>query len=145
MLFIAITGIGMSVAGLTWQYQMRAEKEKQLLFVGGQYRAAITSFYASTPGDVKVYPTSLDDLLLDKRMPNVKRHLRQIYIDPMTEKADWGLVLQKGRIVGIFSSSTLRPLKHNGFNDSDDRFTGAKSYQEWIFGQTEGNKSYMKI
>lgn len=133
LLFIAITGVGLSVAGISWQYRVRAENEKQLLFVGSEFRNAINSYYSSTPGNVKVYPASLNDLLLDKRMPNIKRHLRKIYTDPMTGKADWGFVSQLGRIVGIHSLSKLVPYKQKGFNLADEKLAGAKSYQEWIF------------
>ena len=143
LLFIAIIGIGLSVAGLSWQYQVRTDKELQLLFVGGQFRAAINNYYESTPSASKVYPLSLNDLLLDKRMPNIKRNLRQIYLDPMTGNADWGLVTQQGRIVGIYSSSTLKPIKNKGFSVADAKFSVAASYQDWIFGQVDGSKSVM--
>lgn len=141
LLFIAITGVGLSVAGVSWQYQVRAEKEKQLLFVGAEFRNAINSYYASTPDAAKVYPLSLNDLLLDNRLPNIKRHLRKIYIDPMTGKSDWGLVTHQGRIVGIYSRSTLAPYKQKGFNAAEAKFSGAKTYREWIFGQVEAVKS----
>ena len=134
LLFIAITGVGLSMAGMSWQYQVRAEKEKQLLFVGAEFRNAINSYYASTPDAAKVYPVSLNDLLLDKRIQNIKRHLRKIYLDPMTGKANWGIVTQQGRIVGIYSRSTLVPYKQKGFNVADAKLTGPKSYREWIFG-----------
>jgi type II secretory pathway pseudopilin PulG len=133
LLFIAITGIGLSVAGMSWQYQVRAEKEKQLLFVGAEFRNAINSYYSSTTDTVKVYPASLDDLLLDKRMPTIKRHLRKIYLDPMTGKADWGFETKQGRILGIYSRSSLVPYKQKGFNVVDVKLVGAKSYREWIF------------
>jgi type II secretory pathway pseudopilin PulG len=133
LLFIAITGIGLSVAGMSWQYQVRAEKEKQLLFVGAEFRNAIDSYYASTLDASKVYPISLNDLLLDKRMPTIKRHLRKIYLDPITGKADWGLVTQQGRIVAIFSKSTLAPFKRNGFNEGNANFVGLRHYKDWIF------------
>ena len=143
LIFIAITGIGLSVAGMSWQYQVRAEKEKQLLFVGAEFRNAINSYYSSTTDTVKVYPASLDDLLLDKRMPNIKRHLRKIYLDPMTGKADWGIVSQQGRILGIYSLSKLVPYKQKGFNVVDAKLAGAKSYREWIFTgiPNDNNKS----
>ena len=141
LLFIAITGIGLSVAGMSWQYQFRAEKEKQLLFVGAEFTNAINSYFASTPDAAKVYPANLNDLLLDKRMPNIKRHLRKIYLDPMTGKSDWGVVRQQGRIVGIYSRSTLAPYKQKGFNAAQAKLAGAKSYKDWIFGQAEGDKS----
>ena len=140
LLFIAITGIGLSVAGMSWQYQVRAEKEKQLLFVGAEFRNALNSYYASTSDVIKVYPVSLNDLLLDKRMPNIKRHLRKIYLDPMTGKADWGFVTQQGYIVGVYSRSSLAPYKQKGFNVAEAKLAGAKSYKDWIFGKSEGVK-----
>jgi len=140
LLFIAITGVGLSLAGISWQYEVRTEKEKQLLFVGTEFRNAINSYYASTPDAAKVYPLSLNDLLIDKRTPNVKRHLRKIYLDPMTGKADWGLVTQQGRIIGIYSCSKLQPYKQGGFNAAEVKFTGSTSYKDWIFGRDDGDK-----
>ena len=145
LLFIAINGICLSVAGMSWQYQVRAEKEKQLLFVGAAFRNAINNYYASTPDAAKTYPASLDDLLLDKRMPNIKRHLRKVYLDPMTGKADWGFVTQQGRIVGVYSQSILSPLKKAGFDLTDAGLNGAKSYQDWIFGSITSNNQKTKV
>ena len=141
LLLIAIIGIGLSVAGMTWQIQIRAEKEKQLLFVGAEFRNAINSYYVSTPEAAKVYPANLNDLLLDKRIPSIKRHLRKIYLDPMTGKADWNFVREQGRIVGIYSRSSLAPFKQKGFNAADARFSGALSYSDWKFGKAEEVKS----
>jgi type II secretory pathway pseudopilin PulG len=141
LLFIAITGVGLSVAGMSWQYQVRAEKEKQLLFVGAEFRNAINSYYESSPNAAKVYPASLNDLLLDKRMPNIKRHLRKVYLDPMTGKSDWGFEIQQGRIVGIYSQSTLAPYKQRGFNVEEEKLVGAKTYKDWIFGRNGSAES----
>jgi hypothetical protein len=66
-------------------------------------------------------------------MPNIKRHLRKIYLDPMTGKADWGLVKIQGRITGIYSTSTLVPFKQKGFNVADASFSGLRRYREWVF------------
>lgn len=145
LLFIAITGIVLSVAGMCWQYQVRAEKEKQLLFVGAEFRNAIDSYYASTPDVSKVYPTSLNDLLLDKRLPTIKRHLRKIYPDPMTGKTDWRFVTQQGRIVGIYSQSKLTPFKKRGFDLADAGFSGSKSYHDWVFKFSDEEKSKIKL
>lgn len=139
LLFITITGIGLSVAGMSWQYQVRAEKEKQLLFVGAEFRNAINSYYASTPNAMKAYPSSLNDLLLDKRMPTIKRHLRKIYLDPITGKADWGYETKQGRIVGIYSQSKLNPLKKGGFDLVDAGLSNSRSYNEWIFTSNVAN------
>ena len=145
LLFIAITGIGLSAAGMTWQYQIQSEKEKQLLFVGNALRVALKSYYDSSPSDNKSYPAKLDDLLLDKRVPNVKRHLRQLYTDPVTGSSVWGLVKQQGRIVGIYSLSNIKPLKHSGFAAVDESFAGARTYRDWVFGQQVGDATSVPL
>ena len=145
LLLIAITGFGLSVAGISWRYQVRSEKEQELLFVGEQFRSAINSYYASTPDAKKVYPLSLKDLLLDNRVPNIKRHLRKIYPDPITGKAEWGLLKQQGRIVGVYSLSTLAPFKHKGFNVADGEFVDAKSYKDWMFASVKVDKGLMDL
>jgi hypothetical protein len=58
----------------------------------------------------------------------------------MTGKLDWGLVIQQGRIVGIYSRSNLVPYKQQGFNKADAKMVGVKSYQEWVFGYGESNE-----
>ncbi|MFA6180012.1 MAG: type II secretion system protein [Candidatus Methylopumilus sp.] len=135
LLFIAIAGIGLSAVGMTWHSQVKAENEQQLLFVGTQFRNALNSYYESTPVATKTYPLTLQDLLRDKRFPNVKRHLRQIYTDPMTGNTEWGINRAQGRIVGIYSLSTQKPFKLSGFTNENQSFNYAKSYREWIFGQ----------
>ena len=143
LLLIAIAGISLSAAGMSWQYQVKSEKERQLLFAGRQLSNAIKSYFESSNSAVKVYPQTLNELLLDKRAPNIKRHLRQIYPDPMTGKPYWGLIKQQGRIVGVYSSSQAKPIKRAGFNLSESDFTSARSYQDWIFGQVDGTRSVM--
>jgi len=135
LLVISIAGIAMAAAGMTWHYKLRAEKERQLLFVGKQFNNAITSYYDATPADTKQYPRSLDDLLLDRRFPKIKRHLRQLYSDPITGSNDWGLVRQGQRIVGVYSLSKQKPFKLAGFDPVNQGFSGAASYQDWVFGQ----------
>jgi hypothetical protein len=109
--------------------------------VGAEFRNAINSYYASSPDAAKVYPVSLNDLLLDKRMPNIKRHLRKIYLDPMTGKADWELVTLQGRIIGVNSRSNLTPYKQRGYNAANAQFADAKSYKDWIFNSNIADQS----
>jgi type II secretory pathway pseudopilin PulG len=135
LLMIAIAGIGMAAVGMRWHQQLRVEKEKQLLFVGHQYRAAIASYQAVNPSGINMYPASLDDLLLDKRYPGIKRHLRKRYDDPITGSAEWGMIKQQGRIIGIYSLSRDKPIKQAGFASDDRGFKGAASYRKWVFGQ----------
>ena len=128
---IAIIGIGISAVGqVSHSLQMR-EKERELLFVGDQFRKAIASYKSVPPG---IYPQSLDDLLLDKRFPNVRRHLRRIYVDPMTGSKQWGLVDIPGRgIAGVFSLSDETPLKTQNFPVLYKAFEGKTKYSEWRF------------
>jgi len=84
--------------------------------------------------DPRGYPASLEDLLKDERFPGIRRHLRKVFVDPMTGKAEWGLVQVSGRIVGIHSLSTAVPIKQAGFEGDEQAFTGAQSHAEWIFG-----------
>ncbi len=135
MMFIAIAGIGLSAAGMAWHYKVKNEKEQQLMFVGGEYKRALLSYYNASPSGIKQYPVNLSDLLKDNRFPGLKRHLRKIYPDPMTGKTEWGLNKSQGRIVGIYSLSKDKPFKVAGFDQEYEAFNGAKSYQDWVFGQ----------
>jgi type II secretory pathway pseudopilin PulG len=112
----------------------RREREQTLLHVGHEFRQALRRYQAARPGvPGGQYPVKLDDLIVDSRHPNTVRHLRRIYLDPITNKPEWGLIRQGGRIVGVHSLSTLAPIKQSGFDPEDDAFKQAKSYREWVF------------
>lgn len=86
---VVLAGIMMAGTGQMWQAKSQREKETELLFIGEEFRKAIMSYHNS---GTKQYPSSLEDLLKDDRSPNIKRHLRKIYVDPMTGTAEWGIV-----------------------------------------------------
>lgn len=135
LIFIALMGIGLALAGQVWHTSMQREKEKELLFVGDQFRTAITKYYEGSPGGVKKFPKSLEDLLDDRRYPATKRHLRKIYRDPVTDEARWGLVESPtGGIMGVHSLSKRAPRKIAGFRVRDEAFNDATSYADWKFG-----------
>jgi type II secretory pathway pseudopilin PulG len=130
LLFVAVAGMGLAAVATVWHTGVMREKEAQLLFVGDQFRRAIDSYYALGP---KQLPASLDDLVADKRFPHTVRHLRRIYFDPMTGKADWGLVMVGDRIAGVYSSALGEPLKRAGFDARYAQFETAEAYQGWVF------------
>lgn len=134
MLFIIVViGISLGVAGEVWSTSAKRHREMELLFRGEQFSAAIGSYYRQSPG-VKRYPKELADLLEDNRFPGVKRHLRKIYIDPMTGKADWQLITEKdGSIRGVRSSSLEEPMKKDEFPLKLADFKDAESYGKWEF------------
>jgi len=127
---IAIMGTVLGATMEVWHTAMQREKERELLFIGNQFRQALGSYYHAGNS----YPLKLEDLLKDPRQPQLRRHLRKIYHDPMTGKAEWGLLLgAHGEITGVHSLSEQRPIKTSGFSDSDVDFSAAKKYSEWTF------------
>jgi type II secretory pathway pseudopilin PulG len=132
LIFVAIIGIGLAATGQLWSTAAKREKEAQLLFVGDEFRRAIGSYYEGSPG-LKQFPQKLEDLLEDERFPIVRRYLRQIYRDPMTNKPEWGLVMSGDRIIGVHSLSEDKPLKTGNFGTDDEVFNGAGSFADWQF------------
>ncbi|MBC7786772.1 MAG: type II secretion system protein [Methylophilaceae bacterium] len=138
LIVIAIAGIGLATVGMLWQTEMQREREKELLFVGNAFKQALISYQASRPSGNRQLPRNLQDLVTDPRFPNIKHHLRKVYRDPMTGKADWGLELQQGAIIGIYSQSKLQPIKKFGFDAGNDAFVSAKKYSDWKFTANPG-------
>lgn len=139
LMLIAIAGIGMAGVGLVWHQNAQRENEKELLFIGEEYRRAIGSYYESSPSAAKQFPQSLDELLLDKRLPNTKRHIRKLYADPIARNTQWGLIKQQEQITGIYSASKLAPIKKFGFADQYEIFSTAVEYNEWKFNYIPGS------
>ncbi|MDO8314900.1 MAG: type II secretion system protein [Rugosibacter sp.] len=129
---IAAMGLLLAGAGQVWHTTAQREKEADLLFIGNQFRQAIRSYHDSTPGETKQYPATLQDLLEDNRFPVPRRHLRQLYRDPMTGNTAWGLVKAGDRIIGVRSLSENRPFKQ-AFDARDEALSGKLHYNEWIF------------
>jgi type II secretory pathway pseudopilin PulG len=135
LIFIALIGIGLAFTGQLWHAAAQREKEAELLFIGDEFRTAIVAYYETPPDGIKKYPTSLDQLVEDKRHLVPRRHLRRIYRDPMSGMADWGLVrAPDGSITGVYSHSEEAPRKVAGFRDPYEQFSGANKYSEWTFG-----------
>jgi hypothetical protein len=134
LLMVAFMGVGLTVAVEIDATVGRRDREKELLTIGRQFRAAIGSYHETKLFNGKTeYPTTLDDLLLDNRAPGIKRHLRKIFVDPMTGNAEWGLVRIGGRIAGVHSLSDKTPIKQDGFEADDMYLRGRQKYAEWMF------------
>lgn len=149
LMVLAIASIGMAGVGVVWHQDMQREREKELLFIGEQYRLAIGRYYENPVNGNKQYPEKLEDLLLDKRGPTIQRHLRQLYADPMqlenpfsekvfeivgpTSAYSWGLVKQQNQIIGVYSRSQQVPIKTTGFPVQYEMFAEAKTYEDWKF------------
>ena len=134
LFLVAGLGVAMSVLGTVWHTVAQREKEKELLFIGEEYRHAIAGFWRASPSGQQRLPREFAELLLDPRFPNTVRHLRRLYVDPMTGGTDWGVVKDEaGGITGVYSLSERKPLKQAGFPRSQTAFEQAESYQQWLF------------
>ncbi|MBM3104332.1 type II secretion system protein [Pseudomonas sp. P66] len=133
LLLIAVTSIALSATVTLWSTQSMRERERDLLWVGSQYAQALRSYYRDSPG-LAQYPQTLDELLEDPRYPNLKRHLRRLYPDPITGSDDWGLLRSiDGRITGVYSRSEQAPMKQAGFAAQWSDFEGLQHYSDWQF------------
>src|SRR5256885_3925596 len=128
---VVIMGLMLTVVSRVWSTTEQRERETQLLFVGHAYRMAIASYFATG----HQYPHALQDLLQDERFPVPKHHLRRLYPDPVTGKADWSLIpTPSGQaIMGVASSSQGVPIKRDGFDTIDEALKGADCYCAWKF------------
>jgi type II secretory pathway pseudopilin PulG len=141
LIAVVFFGLGSVGAARILASSERGERERELLFVGNEFRKAIGSYYRSIPSAPR-YPERLEDLVLDSRFPAVRRHLRKIYPDPVTGRPEWGLVVApEGGIMGVFSQSEREPMKRTNFDFEDRGFEGAAkftsgrpySYRDWQF------------
>lgn len=143
LLLVVLMGIGLGAAGTLWSTESKRIKESDLLYIGEQYRKAISSYYTSSPdivGETKHYPGKLEDLLLDTRQTNkLTRHLRKLYTDPVAGKNEWGLIRDpvSKEISGVYSLAPGQPLKQQGFNAQQKEFAEAVSYAAWRFEATK--------
>lgn len=141
LIAVALVSLATLMAVEPAQTDARRERERELLFVGEQYRSALMSYFAIRAAGGQQFPKTLDDLVEDKRQLVTVRHLRRIYRDPMTNEADWVLEKQGDRIVGVHSRSMEAPLKHAGFPAAEHGFAEAKTYAAWRFLALADNSS----
>lgn len=127
---VAVVAVMLMEVGTLWSSVLQRERELELLTRGNQIRRAIGLYYAAS----NTFPKSLDDLVLDRRQPTIKRYLRRVYDDPLTGNAEWGVVAGPGAtIMGVFSNAKGTPFKQGGFSVINQSFTGQGSYQGWVF------------
>jgi len=135
LIAVAITAGALAAAGGLYSHVAQREKERELLFIGEQFRQAIALYYWRTPGGAHQYPKSLEALLEDKRWPVTQRYLRKVYRDPVTGTTDWGVVEAPGGagIMGVYSKSEGVPIKTAGFPTKLESFVEARNYSDWKF------------
>lgn len=135
MIAVAIISIIAAATVQIGAVVQRREAEDELLAVGLEFKAAIRSYYESTPvGVPSSAPPSFDVLLKDPRFPGAKRHLRKLYRDPITGTTDWGIIHSvEGGILGVYSKALGEPIRRDNFPDEFFHFKGKKRYSDWLF------------
>jgi len=139
LLLVAFMGLSLTIGVQFYSTSVQRDKEYELLAIGRQFRAAIGRYHetqrAAASGENRGgdYPATLDDLLKDNRSLSTQRHLRRVFVDPMTGKPEWGLLIVGGRIVGVHSLSDKVPIKQDRFEADDMGFRGKQKYSDWVF------------
>jgi len=132
LFLVALTAAGLAALGQAWSTAVQREKERELEFRGGEIARAIASYQrASTTGPAS-YPTSLEDLLEDRRGPRVRRHLRRLYVDPFTGAPDWVLVADPAnprQFRAVHSRAEVPLLRNRGENGQP-----VGKANDWVFG-----------
>lgn len=134
LFIVFLISLNLTLASVLYSFSLQREKEQQLIFIGNQFKQAIENYYFKSPGVVKRYPQNFNDLLADNRFVNTQRHLRRIYKDPMTSKADWGIVkAYDGGIMGVYSLSEQKVLKTSNFSEENIALESKTFYSDWKF------------
>lgn len=142
MILVTIMGVVLAATGAVWHTAQKQERERELLFIGDQFRRALNLYYLHSLGNARRYPLSLEELLKDPRYPGTQRYLRRIYADPVTGSTKWGLIKGPGgEIFGVYSQSQDEPLKKANFSLADRNFEGRTRYSDWVFMPAPGQSS----
>jgi type II secretory pathway pseudopilin PulG len=145
IVLVAIIGLVTAATLKMGSVLQRSKAEQELLYIGAAFSDALQSYASATPAGQPAQPASLKDLLKDPRFPGTRRHLRKLFVDPMTGKAEWGLVRLgdadgkgdgKGGIVAVYSLSDARPVKIGNFPLRFQAFDGRAHISEWKFTLT---------
>ena len=138
IVFVTIIGLVGAATLKVGALLARAEAENELLEIGAAFSDALASYAKATPPGQPQQPPSLEALLRDPRFPNPRRHLRRIFVDPITGRAEWGLVraAEGAPIMGVYSLSQAQPLKIANFDQRFVNFERKQHLSDWKFVPT---------
>jgi len=131
---VAVLGLAAAASVRAGALMQRRAAEDELLFIGREFRNALRHYREATPDGGPPTPHRLEDLLADPRFADRRRHLRRIYTDPLTGRAEWGLVRDRsGTLLAVFSLAEGEPIRRANFHADFFHFGGARSYRGWVF------------
>jgi type II secretory pathway pseudopilin PulG len=143
IIVIAIIGLVAASAIKLGSVLQRSRAEQELLDIGAAFGDALKSYADATPQGMPTQPPSLQDLLKDPRFPGTRRHLRKIFVDPMTGKAEWGIVYlgDKIGVLAVYSLSDAKPVKIGNFEARYSGFEGKNHISDWRFAIAAQDKN----
>lgn len=135
VIFVAILGLVGAATLKVDSLLRRVAAEQELLEIGAEYSEALRSYAAATPRGYPTAPPTMRELLKDPRFPGTRRHLRKIYVDPVTGRQEWGFVYQgdKTGVLAVYSLSQAQPLKQANFDARFQNFENKQHLSEWKF------------
>ncbi|MBW8829980.1 MAG: type II secretion system protein [Burkholderiales bacterium] len=126
----------------------RRAAETELFAVGKEFERAFASYYRQSPVGSRRFPDRLEDLTRDPRAPGMRRHLRRVYVDPLTGSA-WGAVpAPGGGIMAVYSTAPGAPYREGAnvraapLAASTPDATATHSYADWRFGYDPSTDLY---
>ena len=135
IILVAIIGMATAATLKMGSVIQRSRAEQQLLDIGAAYSDALQSYADATPAGMPTQPPSLQELLRDPRFPGTRRHLRRVYVDPMTGGTEWGIVYlgNKVGVLAVYSLSDAKPVKIGNFPPRFAALAGRQKISEWRF------------
>lgn len=135
IILVAVIGMAGAATLKIGSLLARAAAEQELLETGAAFSEALRSYAAATPPGQPQQPPNLQALLRDPRFPGVRRHLRKLFVDPITGKSDWGVMYMgdKVGVLGVHSLSQAKPFKIGNFDARFINFDNKQHLSEWKF------------
>jgi len=144
---VAIIGLVAACSVRLGALLQRRAAEQELLDMGAQFADALQSYADATPAGQNTQPNTLEDLVRDPRFPQPRRHLRRVFVDPLTGRAEWGL-LQLDTVPGIVGVYSLAPghtIKRAHFPAEFEDFNGKLSYRDWEFSADQSRAARARL
>lgn len=135
VLMMAVLGLAAVATLLLGAIAERRVAEEELLAIGSEFRDAFISYANATPPGQPRTPPSLQALIKDPRYPTLRRHLRRLYVDPLSGEEAWGTIqaVPGPGIMGVYSMAGGKPIKIGNFDLRFQDFEGKTSYSDWKF------------
>jgi type II secretory pathway pseudopilin PulG len=135
IILVAVIGLVGAAGAKFGAILQRRAAEQALLDIGAQFSDALRSYADATPPGQPSQPPSLKELLKDPRFPVTRRHLRKLFVDPVTGKAEWGIVYIANQVgvVAVYSLSNAKPIKQGNFEERFPNLAGKAHLSDWRF------------